>query len=288
MDRNERLLGLLGPKPTKQLIKKATATLDAVSRMRAERLNAKLRLERKLNEASFVAQRELIKGHQKITSKIASMNKKAHKSFLAHVKASKRLKLLPKRRIVKPRVRLGSISATFVPPFIPWTWQGGQMGDTTESYNANKNTGEISLWAANSGAGSTNIAGALGAFFQPPYDEGAIVATASPAIGYDFQTQWFADSAYAGGFFGLYVGEYDLNGQFSQAVVDQQINYSGTGGYSAYPLFAQFPADSEHYYLIWVWTGVSISADGYHWLYYSWASASAQVNVPWITATYYS
>jgi hypothetical protein len=286
MDRNERLLV---PKPTKQLIKKTTAKLDAVSRMHAEQQNAKLRLERKLNEASFVAMRELIKGDQKITSKIVSMNNKAHKSFLAHVKASKRLNLLPKRRAVKPQVRLGSISATFVPPFIPWTWQGGQSGDTKAGYSANKNTGVIKLWAVNGdNGGSTNVRGALGQNFQPPLGEGFITTTAFPAFGYDFWTNWLFDSAYAGGFFGLYVGEYYLNGEFIQAVVDQQINYSGTGGSSAYPLIATFPADSEHFYAIWVWTGVSISADGWHGIYGSGALATAQVHVPSISVYYYS
>jgi hypothetical protein len=265
------------------------ATLDAVSRTHAEQQNAKLRMERKLNEASFVAVRELIKGDKKTSSKIVSMNKKAHRSFLAHVKASKRLHLLPKRRAVRPQVRLGSISATFVPPFIPWTWQGGQSGDTRAGYSANKNTGIINLYAfTGDNGGSTNVRGALGQNFQPPLGEGFINIVALPAFGYDFKTWWFADSANAGGFFGLYVGEYYLNGQFIQAVVDQQINYSGTGGSSAYPLFATFPADSEHFYAIWVWTGVTVSADGWHTIYGSGAWASAQVHVPSISLYYYS
>ena len=170
MNRNARILG---PKPTKQLIKKTTATLDAVSRVSAEHQNAKLKLERKLTEASFVAVRELIKGDKKTSSKIVSMNKKAHKSFLAYVKVGKRLHLLPKRRAVKPHIRLGSISATFVPPFIPWTWQGGQSGDTSAQYSANKNTGVIKLAAQTlDNGGSTNVRGALCKFSNRPLAKG--------------------------------------------------------------------------------------------------------------------
>jgi hypothetical protein len=280
MDRNERLLG---PEPTKQFIKKTKTTLDTLFRTRAEQQNARLRLERELNEASFVAVRDLIKGNRKI----ASMRNKAQKRFFARLKARKRRHLLPKRRAVEPHVRLGSVSATFVPPFISWTWQGGQNGDTVAQYSANANTGIISLSAqTGSGGGSTNVAGALGQVFQPPSGVGILDVISNPAFTYDFFTTYYLASANAGGFFGLYVGEYDLNGQFIQGVVDQQISYSGLGESSGFPLVAMIPADSEHYYVVWVWTGISISGVGAQAFWDSFGDAWVQVGVPSISVYY--
>jgi hypothetical protein len=112
--------------------------------------------------------------------------------------------------------------------------------------------------------------------------------SSGPSLGYDLQTWYVLDSANAGGFIGLYVGEYTLKGEFVTAPVDQQISIAGLGGASSIPLFASMWADSDHFYEIWVWGGVNVEGAG--WSAFWGSAALAELNswVPSIQIFYYS
>ena len=109
-------------------------------------------------------------------------------------------------------------------------------------------------------------------------------------MGYDLQTWYVFASANAGGFVGLYVGQYALDGEFIEALVDQQISLANLGGSTAYPLSATIDVDSDHIYALWVWTGISVQGDGEGFLdlSYSAAIASSKVYVPSISVYLYS
>jgi hypothetical protein len=281
MDRNERLLG---PEPTKQFIKKTKATLDALFKLRVEQQNARLKQQRSLTKGSFIVLRNLVKDDPKSAAALQS----GRAQFLARTK-KRSLRSVVKRGKVKPNVRLGSLSATFVPPYaLDWTSEWGQSGDTQANYGADGNRGEINMYAATGdGGGSTNVACALGNVFQPPAGDGILQIFSTPGYAYDLETWYWFDYANAGGFFGIYVGEYTLDGMFVQTVLDQQISFAGLGDSSGFPLIGFTAADSTHLYAIWVWAGVSVSGDGLGEFSGSYGSANVFVSVPSISIFYF-
>jgi hypothetical protein len=92
----------------------------------------------------------------------------------------------------------------------------------------------------------------------------------------------------------LYVGSYDLTGAPTGAVVDQQVTlwtddswFRGAGGHQGsnpgFGLYAPpIPVDQDHQYIIWVWCGGDISADGWGLLSGAGADDDFQVHVPYI------
>jgi hypothetical protein len=92
------------------------------------------------------------------------------------------------------------------------------------------------------------------------------------------------DSAHAGNFIGLYVGQYTLEGEFVQAVIDQQIPLGGgNGSTSGFPLVGISPCDSDHFYEIWVWAGGDAEADGWSVFWGSAALSYGNLTVPSIS-----
>jgi hypothetical protein len=99
-------------------------------------------------------------------------------------------------------------------------------------------------------------------------DKGIMDVSANPAVAYDAQTWTVFDSTSASGFISLYAGEYTLGGEFTQAVIDQQIDITSVAGgsqgqSSGFQLFGSTPVDSDHFYEVWVWAGGDASADGW-------------------------
>src|SRR5262249_15139472 len=138
----------------------------------------------------------------------------------------------------------------------------------------------------NGKAASTAVA--LGYYFQPMADNGIMDVFANPSLWYDAETVTLFDSAHAGNFIGLYVGQYTLGGEFVQAVIDQQISLgNGTGSSSAYSLFGSTPVDSDHFYEVWVWAGGDAEADGWSLFWGSGALSVGSVNVPSISVFAY-
>jgi len=193
---------------------------------------------------------------------------------------------------VRERARLGSLAVTLAPPFWAWQWDaetGSASG--TESVDGNAGTMSYDAWTGDNGkAASSRVA--LGGYFQPFADNGIMDISANPAISYDAETWTVLDSAHAGGFVGLYVGEYTLQGEFEQAVIDQQIDVTsvaggGQGSTSGYPLFGSTPVDSNHFYEIWVWAGGDAEADGWSLFWGSAALSYGNLSVPSISVYAY-
>jgi hypothetical protein len=282
MDSFERLIG---PPPSKQFLTKSRARLDALWKTRTSQQIARYKEQRSITDASFGVLRSLA-GED---PKLAAATKRAR--ALAAAYAKKKPTLPDKTPKIPLRVRLGSISATFVPPY--WgTWQSHAQGGDAQGNAIASANGTLSLGGDtpenNNNSGWASEAAAVGGYFQPPDSNGILDIFANPGMSYDFQTWYVFDSANSGGFIGLYVGEYTLRGQFQAALVDQQINIASLGGSSGLPLAASIWVDSDHFYEIWVWAGINVSADGWHTFWGSAAMARMNVYVPAISIYYFN
>jgi hypothetical protein len=281
MDSFERLIG---PKPSTQFLAKSRARLDALWKSRTTQQIARYKEQRTINNASFSVLRSLA-GQD---PKLAAATKRARALATAY---SKKKPPLPDRtRKIASSVRLGSLSATFAPPY--WgTWQTSNHGGDANSYataNANGTFYMGGFTPVNNNSGWATAAAAVGGYFQPPAANGILDIFANPSMSYDLQTWYVLDSANAGGFIGLYVGEYTLRGQFQGALIDQQISLASLGGSSGLPLAASTWVDSDHFYEIWVWGGVNAEADGWHTFWGSAAQAYLSVYVPAIAIYYFN
>jgi hypothetical protein len=281
MDSFERLIG---PKPSKQFLIKSRARLDALWKSRTAQQIARYKEQRTIGNATFGVLRSLA-GED---SKLAAATKRAR--ALAAAYGKKKPPLPDRTPKIPTSVRLGSLSATFAPPY--WgTWQTSNHGGDATSYataNANGSFQTYGDTPLNDNSGWASAAAAVGGYFQPPAANGILDIFANPSMGYDFQTWYVLDSANAGGFIGLYVGEYTLRGQFQSALIDQQINISSLGGSSGLPLAASAFVDSDHFYEIWVWGGINVEADGWHTFWGSAAQAYLNVFVPAIAIYYFN
>ena len=125
---------------------------------------------------------------------------------------------------------------------------------------------------------------AVGGYFQPLADNGVLDVWANPSVSYMEDTWTVFDSAHAGNFIGLYVGQYTLQGEFVEAVIDQQIHIGdGDGSNSGFPLFGSTPCDSDHFYEVWVWAGGDAEADGWSLFWGSAALSYGSIVVPSIS-----
>jgi hypothetical protein len=270
---------LIGKKPSDAFVARSRARLSVMFEQRFKDRQVQRKERRLVEHASFEVLRGLAKNDPKLAAAVA--NGKKHSA--AH--ARRRLKA-PKRSKVLPRQRLGSISVTFVPPFWPWKWTA-TTGSASATANADGTGGSMNFEAYTGDDGKTaSAAAALGYYFQPPGDNGILDVTANPSYSWDWETWTVFDSANAGNFIGLYVGEYTLGGEFVQAVIDQQIAF-GTYKSSGVPLWASTPVDSDHFYEIWVWTGGDAEADGWSEFWGSAAVSRGSVSVPSISLYYY-
>jgi len=272
---------LIGKKPDDDHLKKSRAHLDAIFKERFERWQAGLREQRSINQASFNILRELGKENPALEHAV----KDARRLSTAH---SQQRPHAPHRTKVRERARLGSLAVTLAPPF--WTWQwDSETGSASGAEGVNGNAGTMSYEAYTGDNGKTASSRvALGGYFQPMADNGLMEVFANPSVSYDAETWTVFDSAHAGGFVGLYVGEYTLQGAFVQAVIDQQIDITSVAGgnqgsTSGYPLFGLTPVDSDHFYEIWVWAGGDAEADGWSVFWGSAALSSGNLSVPSIS-----
>jgi hypothetical protein len=270
---------LIGRKPTDEFIVQSRARLDAMFKRRFDHRQV-LRNERKpIEGASFEVMRSLAKDDSRLDAAVKNARKVSTARAKQHPKH-------PARAKVHARQHLGSVAVTLVPPFWPWQWTA-TTGSATASASADANAGTLSFdaWTGNDGK-TASARSALGYYFQPMADNGIMDVTANPGYSYDWETWTVLDSAHAGDFIGLYVGEYTLQGEFVQAVVDQQISmsdYESAGN----PLFARTPVDSDHFYDIWVWAGGDAEADGWSAFWGSAALSDGSVTVPSISVYAY-
>jgi hypothetical protein len=204
--------------------------------------------------------------------------------------AGKQRVTVPKPARDLPRIAMGSIVVTRVPPYdYPWSWQW-QAGGASVGSSANRSSGgmSFSLWN-NSRDASASAAAALGVYFRPSVANGILRLSSSPAFNYLWWTYCAFASAHSDGWIGLYVGRYTLGGGFDGSSVDQRLSlwsddswWSGagtqSGSTSAYPLFAQFNVDSAHWYALWVWCGGYVHGAGWGGAF-SGSGAGAQMSV---------
>lgn len=269
---------LIGKKPSDAVLADSKKRLDAMFTRRFKELQEQRSAKRRIETATFGAMRGLVKEDPKLTAAIAEAKKQAEARHTAHAAP-------PDRKEVEGRQRLGSVALTLVPPFWGWQWFSQTGQDATGTTSVNPNAGTMSYQAYTGQNGKTAAtAVALGGYFHPLADNGVMYVYANPAVSYDADTWTVFDSAHAGNFIGLYVGQYTLQGQFVQAVIDQQIPIgNGNGSTSAFPLFGATPCDSNHFYEVWVWAGGDAEADGWSLFWGSAALSYGSLTVPSIS-----
>jgi len=269
---------LIGRKPSDAVLAESRKRLDGMFKKRFENLQAQRHEQRRIETASFGVLRSLAKEDPKLAAAVEESKRNAGVSSKIHSKP-------PQRAKVAGRQHIGSVSVTLVPPFWPWHWdtQTGQDGSGTTAVDGNTGTMSYDAWTGQNGK-TASTAVALGEYFQPLADNGVLNVFANPSVSYDAQTWTVFDSAHAGNFIGLYVGEYTLDGEFVQPVIDQQISIGdGNGSTSGFSLVGVSPCDSDHFYEIWVWAGGDAEADGWSAFWGSAALSYGSIAVPSIS-----
>jgi hypothetical protein len=202
----------------------------------------------------------------------------------------------PSARPDAQRIFTACVGATVVPPYNwPWTWDA-TSGSPTVSATADEKAGTISLstWTDLNNSSSASAAGAVGIFFRPFTTNGILRLSSNPALNFDWGDWCAFDGAHSDGWIGLFIGEFDLSGTEVSVPIDQQITlwsddswWQGVGfqqgSNSGFPLSAQLNVDSNHFYEIWVWCGVDVSAAGWGTFSGSGAGADLSVSIPSIT-----
>jgi hypothetical protein len=269
---------LIGRKPSDAVLAGSKKRLDAMFKKKFEDLQAQRKEQRRIEAAPLGVMRALAKEDPKLSAAVQEAKKAAAARSKTHAKP-------PHRTTFEARQHIGSISVTLVPPFWPWQWNAQTGQDATGTTSVDGNAGTMSYDADTGDNGKTaSTAVALGGYFQPLADNGILQVFANPSVSYDDETWTVFDSAHAGNFIGLYVGQYTLDGDFVQAVIDQQIPLgSGSGSTSAFPLIGVSPCDSDHFYEIWVWAGGDAEADGWSVFWGSAALSYGNLTVPSIS-----
>jgi hypothetical protein len=205
----------------------------------------------------------------------------------------------PYRAKAREGVSIGSIAATVVPPYdYQWTWSAVAGNPDENDETADRDNGDMALhiWTDFSdNSSSVSARTALGTYFYPPASNGTLQVWSSPSYTDDWGTYCVLDGAAADAWMGLYIESYDLAGAATGTVVDQQPLlwsdsswWSGTGSEegsnSGYGLYAPpIQVDQDHQYIIWVWMGGDISAQGWGTFSGSGAGDDLSAHVPSIT-----
>lgn len=213
-----------------------------------------------------------------------------------HTKRSRIKLAAPKPVKERERIFTGLTAATVVPPFnYQWTWHSGSGFPDNLDVVANRNTGTMNFFLNTNPTYSSSDSHrtALGIFFKPLTENGVLRVSAAPAINFNWWDTCAFASAHTDAFMGLYVGRYNLNGEFDGSAVNQQISIwndsswwsggSGSGSNSGFPLSAQFNVDGNHWYALWIWCGGNVSSDGWHTFSGSGAGAALSVAIPSVT-----
>jgi hypothetical protein len=213
-------------------------------------------------------------------------------------RGAKRKTVPPRVKRARPRLFTGSIGATLTPPYdYSWTWHAGNGGPDVNTASANNGNGtwSVSDWTSQNDSSNASARGAVGVFFRPPTETGILQVWANPALTFDWGDWCVTDGAGSDGWAGLYIGEYDVDGNgFVAAPVDQQVSlwsdsswWAGVGEQqgdnSGYPLFAELHVDNSHYYAIWIWGGTDVYGAGWSTFWGSAAGGDLSAAIPSIT-----
>jgi hypothetical protein len=269
---------LIGHRPSDEVLAESKKRLDAMFKKRFEDLQAQRKEQRRIEAGALGAMRNLVKEDPKLAAAVEEAKK--HAAARSKVRAKP-----PERTKVEGRQHLGSVAVTLVPPFWPWQWKAQTGKDAAGVTDVDPNAGTMRFLAYTGNNGKTAAAAvALGGYFQPLADNGVMNVSATPSVSYDEDIWFFWDSAHAGNFIGIYVGQFTRQGEFIQAVIDQRIHIGdGIGSTSGFPLVGSTPCDSDHFYEIWVWAGGDAEADGWSPPFGSAALSYGNITVPSIT-----
>jgi hypothetical protein len=206
----------------------------------------------------------------------------------------------PAAELLKRKMRTQKVSAQDVTRVVPfdwnWTWSATSGSAQILIESADHNTGNLSgqTYSGDNG-GTGSVAFAVGVFYQPTAANGLLDISAIPSISWWYNTSQLFDGVHSRGFLGFYVCEYTLEGDFVQAVVDQQINLWDVSSHSSnsvtnsgFPLLATFPVDNNHFYEVWVRAGNDSGGVGGGFLNFSYSGGVTTVNVPEISIFEYS
>ncbi len=175
---------------------------------------------------------------------------------------------------IRPHDVVSWTDLTFGPPFLLpafiWKTHSGDAGALySDDANADAHSGQMDFSImATDGAVACTVA--LGIVFQPTAAAGLMNISSNPSITYSYGNAAFLSHAQTHAFLGFYVGQYTLGGDFTGAVIDQEINlwdmetdHDISGSSAGFPLVATVPVDSNHFYEIWVWAGGHVQSSSF-------------------------
>ena len=195
--------------------------------------------------------------------------------------------------VVKESQRIFVGGATVAPPYnSPYTWNV-TSGNPRVHLSADNTTGQMhfSLDTDYHKSSSARVIAAVGIFFSPFTDQGSLHISTNPTLSLSWALWCALNSAHSDGWIGLYIASYDLSGNAGTPIRSQIIRWSedvfagdpSGGGVDTQPLQARFAVDRDHYYVVWVWCGGSVSGAGWDSFFGSGAYSEMYVNVPSIT-----
>lgn len=250
----------LGGRPPKEAIRRSQAALRRhftdYSKGRAKALDEAA----KLSEVP----RELALAHVDSDDPRLKRQRAARESF--YKRASRGKLKSPKPLDVEPNIAIGSIQTIKGPPYdSPWT--SSPAGDTTES--ANHVTGSYEISARSFGDGGRFAGAGIGLWFFAPADNAAQRVAAL----HEFSDRWIdsADFYVAhndlrtriwvwGHTEGNWVGRTEVTPSWSDGAgwLETHSNEPGEDGLEASEAF--FPCRAGRWYLVWIWSALSIYA----------------------------
>jgi hypothetical protein len=279
---------LLGDKPPEEMLKASRERLDAMFRQQFAAAEESRQQRQRITQGfmqPFIEQAKQNKEHPLNVRRLGERSDELSQQRL----------YVPENAPVKQRIFLNSIGVTKTPSYDwPWTWSTTSGSPDTPQVNADNGRGTMHIGLhAGSNGGAAAGAAAVGFLFRPTIqDIGILQITSNPALSYQWWTYNAFDSSHSDGWVGIYVGAYTLEGtQYTH--IDQRSTLwdeshsflsspDGRGSNAGYPLSAAMFVNSQSFYEVWVWCGGSVSADGDHTFWGSWAGAFLDVSVPFI------
>lgn len=175
-----------------------------------------------------------------------------------------------------------------------WTWRSSS-GNAALSVSSDKQTGKMGFSISNNGHDASGSAqAAMGIYLRSGVDNLVVDVTTTPVVNYDWWTICNIASAHSDGALGTFVQRFPINGggdDLASAsfdpIWDDDSWFAGAGHHSASGLsdriVAQFPVDSRHWYIFWLYCNGSASGDGWGTFSGSGAGSFLNVAVPSIT-----
>lgn len=273
---------MLGWKPSDDFIEKSRARLTSLVQERFTQKELLRKDQLPAQTIPLTLLRNLAKDNKDIEQVVKDTREKS-------AGRTKNPRSAPVQRKVEPSTRFGSVAATWVPPY-EWTYTwNADSGQSPQDPVSSSTNGHMSFAAYTGDNGKTaSCIVAVGGYFRPVAGNYVLDVSSVPSFTYDWFSDNVLDSSHTAAWIGIIVGEYNLDGEFVQYIVHQQISLwnstgSGQGSNSGFPLFSSCPIDNDHFYEIWVWAGGDAEADGWSVFWGSAAFSEMTIFVPSIS-----